>query len=103
MRPQENGNHTDVRYLQVMAHDRTLAFEAEGNQMLNISVWPYTQEELAKAGHIHELPTHTATTINIDLGQRGVGGDNPMTGGVLKKYRMRKGEVYRYRFRMKIG
>jgi beta-galactosidase len=102
MRPQENGNHTDVHELRLADDHRTLVFTALSRDLLNISVWPYTQDELRAAKHIHELPDHTATTVNLDLGQRGVGGDNPMTGGVLKKYRMGKGKTYRYSFRMKI-
>lgn len=102
MRPQENGNHTEVRELRLMSEHKTLLFSALSRDLLNISVWPYTQAELANAQHIHQLPQHTATCVNLDLGQRGVGGDNPMTGGVLKKYRMAKGKTYRYSFRMKI-
>ncbi|MGB7595776.1 MAG: glycoside hydrolase family 2 TIM barrel-domain containing protein [Erysipelotrichaceae bacterium] len=102
MRPQENGNHTDVHELRLLSPRHTLLFTALSRELLNISVWPYTQDELRDAKHIHELPPHTATTVNLDLGQCGVGGDNPMTGGILKKYRMGKGKTYRYSFRMKI-
>lgn len=102
MRPQENGNHTEVRELTLSSDQTSLTFHALSKDLLNISVWPYTQQELRMARHIHELPQHIATTLNLDLGQRGVGGDNPMTGGVLPKYRMKKGKTYRYSFRMKI-
>ncbi|MHC1735489.1 MAG: glycoside hydrolase family 2 TIM barrel-domain containing protein [Erysipelotrichaceae bacterium] len=102
MRPSENGNHTEVRHLSVKSKAKSFVFEALSNDLLNTSVWPYTQSELASARHIHDLPTPRVTTVNIDLGQRGVGGDSPMNGGVLKEYRMKKNVTYTLHYRMHI-
>lgn len=100
MRPQENGNHTDVRRLSVSGEAGGLVFEAASEKLLETSVWPYTQQELDAAQHAHELPAHQYTTINIDYGQRGVGGDLPMASQPLDCYRLWPGKEYRYSFLM---
>jgi len=98
MRPQENGNHTEVRSLSVASQTSRFEIRASGKQSLNVSVWPYTQAQLHEATHIHRLPKHRLTTINVDYGQRGVGGETPMRGEVLPQYILRKGKTYSYTF-----
>jgi beta-galactosidase len=75
-RPQENGNRTDVRWLALTNADGVgLLFI--GEPLLNVSAWPYSQEELEKAKHTNELPRDSKTiTVNVDDGQMGVGGDD---------------------------
>lgn len=52
-RPQENGNHTQVRWLAL--RNATSGLMVVGKQPLNTSVWPYTTETLSKAAHINDL------------------------------------------------
>jgi len=54
-----------------------LRFEALTPALMETSVWPVTQDQLSTAQHIHELPEHTMTTVNVDYGQKGVAGDLP--------------------------
>jgi beta-galactosidase len=41
-----------------------------------VSAWPYSQEALDEARHTHELPDTEQNTVNIDLKQMGVGGND---------------------------
>jgi beta-galactosidase len=75
VRPQESGNKTDVRRL-TLADSGGAGWMVSGEQPLSVSAWPYTQEATAAARHIHELPQPGAITVNIDLRQMGVGGDD---------------------------
>ncbi|MFN2144428.1 MAG: beta-galactosidase small subunit family protein, partial [Anaerolineales bacterium] len=72
--PQENGNRSEVRWAEVTDQEgRGLRIEASGESLLNFSAWPYTQEDLIRAEHIHELVRRDETTINIGYAQKGVG------------------------------
>jgi beta-galactosidase len=73
VRPQENGNRSDVRWASLTdPTGRGLLVKAV-EPRLNVSAWPYTQKDLEKATHIHELPRRDLTTLNIDYAQRPVG------------------------------
>lgn len=74
-RPQENGNRTDVRWM-ALSDDSGAGLLVVGRPLVNVSAWPYTAEDLAKARHVNELPKRSAITVNVDAGQLGVGGDD---------------------------
>jgi len=71
--PQENGNHTGVRWLS-LSNDQGRGLLIVGDQPLSASVWPYTAEMIQQAKHTNELKDADAFTLNIDLVQAGVGG-----------------------------
>lgn len=99
LRPQENGNRTDIRRLNLFSADgRGLKIAAAGGELLNFSIWPYTMKDLEDAVHIHELPVRDTLTLNIDEGQRGVGGDLPGALSLMEKYKMKKGVTRSYSF-----
>ena len=75
VRPQENGNHTEVRWM-ALRNATGSGLMVVGNQPLNTSVWPYTAETITKAAHINELEPAGFYTVNIDLGQAGLGGND---------------------------
>lgn len=84
--PQECGNRTGVRWLNVA--DRRgggLKFTADGAPF-EMSVLPYTAEELEAALHPEELPTPHYTIVNILAKQRGVGGDDSWGAPVYPEY-----------------
>ncbi len=100
VRPQENGNHTQVRWLSLRNATGT-GLIVIGKQPLNTSVWPYTAETLIKAAHINNLKPAGSYTVNIDLGQAGVGGNDTWSwrGIPLPEYHLNKKE-YSYGFRL---
>ena len=99
--PQENGNRTDVRWVSVLDDNKKgIKISAEDNSLINFSSWPYSQDDLEKAEHTHELPTKDNLTFNIDYKQRGVGGDSPGIPTVHEKYKLQKNTKYSYSFRI---
>ena len=99
VRPQENGNRSDIRWCSFTNKKNTgIMINKEGNRYLNFSAWPYTMEDLEKATHIHELPFRDSITLNIDYKQKGVGGDLTGLPSVHNKYRMHKNKNYKYSF-----
>lgn len=99
MRPQENGNRTGIRWAGITdAEGRGLRIEGASGALLSMSVWPYGQEDLERATHIHELPRRDFITLNIDHMQCGVGGDLPGVAGVHPEFRINKGRTYEYAY-----
>ncbi|MCP4761588.1 MAG: DUF4981 domain-containing protein, partial [archaeon] len=104
VRPQENGNRCDVRWLK-MTDDTGFGLAAIGIPLLNFSIWPYSQEDLDEATHINELPKRESLTVNLDYKQEGVGSGLTILAFLgkpaLKKYRLVKNKQYSYSFRIK--
>ena len=97
--PQENGNHTDVRWLSARDHAGAGLFFA-GAQLLNTSILPYSQQMINDAKHINELEElPSSLTVNIDLVQAGVGGTDSwsLNARPLEPYRLLK-KAYEYSF-----
>jgi beta-galactosidase len=74
-RPQEHGNRTDVRWVTLLNADGA-GLLVIGLPLLEVSAWPYTMIDLENARHPNELPLRDTVTVNLDLGQMGVGGDD---------------------------
>jgi len=85
VKPQENANRCDVRWV-AWTDTAGRGLMAVGMPLLSVSAWPYTQEALDAAMHIHELPRSDSITINLDLKQTGVGGDNSWGARPHKEY-----------------
>ncbi|WP_240768540.1 beta-galactosidase small subunit [Olivibacter sp. XZL3] len=73
--PQENANRTDVRWMGLTntGHEGLLVV---ADSLLSMSAWPYTEEEIVTAKHHHLLKDAGYITLNIDLIQMGVGGND---------------------------
>ena len=88
VRPQENANRTDVRWINLTdATGNGLRLESDA-QRLGVSAWPHSAEDLARAAHDFELPHRNFITVNVDALQMGVGGDNSWGLPVHKEYRI---------------
>jgi beta-galactosidase len=102
VRPQENGNRTDVRWATLTNEQGDgLQVADVGGTRLSISARPYTQDDLAGATHIHELPRRETNTLCIDYKQQGVGGDVPVGSEPHEEYRLHKDTHYHYSFRLR--
>jgi len=100
--PQENGNRSDVRWVKLLdGSGKGISIERLDHQLLNFSLWPYTQEDLFKAGHIHELPQKDNYTLNLDLAQSGIGDLFSMIYGRDPQFRLKKGKLYQFGFRIR--
>ena len=102
IRPQENGNRTDVRWAAITNKDGIGLFVSDvGSTHLSISAWPYSLEDLELANHTYDLPKREFNTFNIDYKQQGVGGDIPAMAMLHKKYKLKGDEDYSYTFRIR--
>lgn len=80
IRPQENGNKTDVRWL-TLTNEHGLGIKIEGLQPLSVKVAHNPAEDLdpgftKKQQHPSDVTPRHQVFLNVDLKQRGVGGDN---------------------------
>ena len=72
VKPQENGGHADVRWLELVNKDRhKLRIELE--KPGQVSVTPYRASDLVAATHDVELKESSVTVVAIDSIHRGVG------------------------------
>lgn len=111
-RPQETGNKSDVRWIEVSSNE--LKLMASGEDLLNSSVWPFAMTELdfntadaaeSASGLVPVTKKHGAdikigNTIqwNIDFLQMGVGGDTSWGRLVHPEYTIPANKKYSYTF-----
>ena len=86
-KPQENGNKTDVRWL-VLADSRGIGMQVVGRPLVNFSARNFTDEDLENAEHQFELRKRPFITLNLDLQQMGVGGDNAWGARTHPEFRL---------------
>lgn len=98
VRPQENGNRTDVRWV-ALRNEAGVGLLAVGMPLLSVSAWPYTMDDLEAAEHAHELPHRDTITVSLDDRQMGVGGDNSWGARTHRQYTL-PARPYSYRFRL---
>jgi len=113
-RPQETGNKTEVRWMELRSKNTSL--KATSQEVFNASVWPFSMKELdfkaeeggkSASGLVPVTKKHGAdikigNTIqwNIDLHQMGVGGDTSWGRNVYKQYTIPANKTYTYSFRI---
>ncbi|MBQ3029168.1 MAG: beta-galactosidase, partial [Lachnospiraceae bacterium] len=86
--PQECGNRTGVRYVQVTDESGTgVRFTGVGEPM-EMSVLPYSAAELETAMHLEELKEPSYTWVRLAAKQMGVGGDDSWGSPVHKEFRI---------------
>jgi beta-galactosidase len=98
VRPQENGNRTDVRWM-ALTDREGIGLVAVGMPTIDVSAWPFTMQDLEKAKHIHEPPQGDTVTVNLDYKQMGVGGDDSWGARTHPEYTLPAGP-YHYRLRL---
>ncbi len=96
--PQEYGNHTGTRWFKIQ-NTSGKGVLVKGEEPLSFSVVPHGIENLQEANHINELSDRKVLTVNIDLKQMGVGGDDSwsMKARSHEAYRIKPGN-YKYSF-----
>jgi beta-galactosidase len=99
VRPQENGNKTDVRWV-TLTNEEGFGLLAAGMPLLEVSAWPYTMADLERARHSNELPARDTITVNLDYRQMGVGGDDGWGARPHAQYCL-PCQAYCYRFRLR--
>ena len=95
--PQENANRTSVRWMRLSDKENGLLIVADS--LLSMSAWPYTEDNIENAKHTNKLKDAGHITLNIDLVQMGVGGNDSWSdvAAPLPQYQIRSGN-YDYSF-----
>ena len=99
--PQENGNHTGVRYINI-GEDKGISLRAV-DKSFEATIHPYTVQTLLNAKHCHELEREKSLTICVDGKQRGVGGDIPAMANTKPKYKILPKQPHELRFVLKFN
>lgn len=92
IRPQEHGYRTDARWIKI-ANEQGKGLMIEGVQVLSFSLLPFKTEDLdpgfgKKQQHPTDIKIRDENTLQIDLKQRGVGGDDSWGALPHKEYRL---------------
>jgi beta-galactosidase len=96
--PQENGNRTDVRWM-FLSNKNNEGLLVVADSLLSMSAWPYTEENIESSKHTIDLRDAGYITLNIDLVQMGVGGNDSWSdvAAPLEKYQI-PAKDYHYSF-----
>lgn len=95
VKPQDNGNRCDIRWLSLSSNRRTLRID--GCQPLCVRAWDYGEEDLT-ANHPYELNRGHFVNVNIDLNIHGVGGVDTWGQRTLPQYTIDGNKPYHYSF-----
>ena len=95
VRPQDNGNRCDVRWLTLSSDGCSLRID--GGQPLCIRAWDYGEENL-DVKHPYELKRGDFVNLNIDLNIHGVGGADTWGKRTLPEYTIDGNQSHHYSF-----
>jgi beta-galactosidase/evolved beta-galactosidase subunit alpha len=98
VRPQENGNRADTRW--VALHDTSgTGLLAAGDPTLDFSAHRFTTEDLDRAEHTYELVPRPTITLHLDYRQNGLGSGS-CGPGVMPAHQLRA-EPFVFRVRLR--
>ena len=99
VRPQENGNRCDVRWV-AFTNNSGNGILAVGDPTICVSAWPYSLQDLEQAKHISDVPHRDYFTVNLDYRQMGVGGINTWSSIArpLPQFCLSTDQSYNYEF-----
>lgn len=105
VRPQENGNKTDVRWLTI-TDNSGFGLKIEGLQPLGVTVLHNASEDFdpgltKKYRHQNDIYPRNETLLTIDLFQRGLGGSDSWGALPLKEY-IYSNKDYKFGYKMTI-
>jgi beta-galactosidase len=99
VRPQENGNKTDVRWACLTSKDGTGLLISMVDTPLNVGVHHYSIGNLTAARHTYEVKNENRVYMNIDWQQMGLGGDDSWNPRTHEEYLLKPGR-YSFSYRM---
>ena len=92
--PQDNGNHSDVRWMAVESPTNPYGLFVTSSAPFNFSMYPYSDEELTRARRINQLEKAPFMTLNVDAFQAGLG--TATCGPDVDEQYLLKDKVYEY-------
>ncbi len=105
LRPQENGNKTDVRWL-ILTDDDGFGLKVEALQPMGVTALHNASEDFdpgmtKKQMHINDIYPRNEVILSLDLFQRGLGGTNSWGQLPLDQYRYAN-KAYRFSYQLSI-
>jgi beta-galactosidase len=107
IRPQENGNKTDVRWV-ALTNSEGVGFLAVGELLLSVSVHHFLNEDFDEGSekiqrHTYHIKRRDLVTLNLDYKQMGVGGDTSWGERARPhpEYTLFPNRVYSYSLRLR--
>jgi beta-galactosidase len=99
MRPQENGNKTDVRWVK-LTNATGVGIRAAGEQSLNVTARHFTKADMERAGYTFQMKRHAETYLNLDGRQMGAGGIDSWSANAypMTPYRISGDEPQKFRY-----
>ena len=95
---QENGNHTDVRWVTITGPDGA-GLRFSGSPSLDFTAHDYTDAALLASKTTQEIARDGRVSLSLDLAQMGLGGDDSWSPRVHPEFQLRK-SAYRFAFRI---
>ncbi len=105
VRPQENGNRSDTRWVALWNAASGVGLLAVGAPTIDFSAYPFANEDFdegpeKRQRHTYDLERRPFVTLNLDYRQMGVGGDNSWGARPHEQYTLPvKGYSYSFRLR----
>ncbi|MEU1214540.1 glycoside hydrolase family 2 TIM barrel-domain containing protein [Streptomyces sp. NPDC005791] len=101
LRPQENGNRTDVRWV-ALTDGSGRGLLASGEPLLEVNASHYTPEDLsAGARHDYQLDPRKDVVLRLNHRQMGVGGDDSWGAHTHDEYKLFSDKDYSYTYRLR--
>ena len=112
IRPQDNGYKTDTRWIAVSNEQNNgLLFVSDSEKHLSFSALHMENEDFDttsgldyknsnKSKHTIDIKEKDLVQLNIDLGQRGVAGDDSWSSKPMEKYQFKGNQSHTYSFYM---
>ncbi|MFJ8189346.1 glycoside hydrolase family 2 TIM barrel-domain containing protein [Streptomyces sp. NPDC096094] len=101
IRPQENGNKTDVRWIALTDRDG-VGLLASGEPLLEANASHFTPEDLSVgARHDYQLTPRDAVVLRLSHRQMGVGGDNSWGAHTHDEFKLFADRDYSYTYRLR--
>ncbi len=101
IRPQENGNRTDVRWVALTGRDGR-GLLVSGEPFLEVSASHFTPEDLSVgARHDYQLTPRDEVVLRLSHRQMGVGGDNSWGAHTHDEYKLFPNRDYSYTYRLR--
>ncbi|MEY9996272.1 beta-galactosidase [Streptomyces sp. V4I8] len=101
IRPQENGNKTDVRWIALT--DRTgTGLLVSGEPLLEVNASHFTSEDLSSGvRHGYQLAPRDEVVLRVNHRQMGLGGDNSWGAHTHDEYKLFASRDYSYTYRLR--
>ncbi|WP_217179761.1 glycoside hydrolase family 2 TIM barrel-domain containing protein [Streptomyces sp. AC495_CC817] len=101
IRPQENGNKTDVRWAALTDRDGEGLLIA-GDSLLEVNASHFTPEDLSTGlRHDYQLTPRDTVVLRVNHRQMGVGGDNSWGAHTHDEYKLFANRDYAYTYRLR--